>query len=155
MDMNASANLSNLPASLTFHICHDLFDGTAPDRDADFDLFSHQPILADLSVAGSVEPTFGVEPRLLETMPCPQCKLTEIFELGSTVSFSEGMHVIYIANDFGCLLGKPVTRQATQELRLCQSGVNVGHTVFNEAHRLELASTFGDLNRADLTSPVI
>jgi len=80
-------------------------------------------------------------------------QLFKILQLGAAVAFAERVDVVHVAHDRSGRPREGRAAQASQEVRLLQPPVNVGHAGFDELAKLELVAALGDLDGAQLARP--
>ncbi len=90
-------------------------------------------------------------------MVCParDASLLQILQMGPSVTLSERVNVVDIADDLPRRLGELGAIQARKESPAFQPSVNIGHAGFDEFTKLEGVAVLGDLDRADLAGPTV
>ena len=82
-------------------------------------------------------------------------KLFEVVHLGAAVPLAEGVDVVDIADDHRRLLRERRGGQPFEEARPDEPAVHVRHAGLDVAAKLELLAALADLDRAQLTGPVV
>ena len=88
-------------------------------------------------------------------MTGPFSQQRKILQLRAAVAFPKRVHKIHIAEDHGDLLREVLPRQSCQELRPCQSPMNVRQAGVDILTELELLRAFADLNSSYFTGPFV
>jgi len=79
----------------------------------------------------------------------------KILELGPTITVSERVNVIEIANDRASRRRESRPRKAAQEIGVTKSAVDIGHARLDESAKLEPMAVLGELDRSHLARPVV